>query len=137
MCDSQIVETFKKIQLPDYLEWGWDERFCSALLVIQNNFKDDLDKGVNKAYTDKWDASNFDKAPDNITKLIKHLCGIKPAQMIYSRTLDNGTLFFGAHWPWINSPLISFRVGAYNADWSYKKQLEKGKLIKNYIYNKE
>jgi len=112
-----LEETLKQAyqDLSTTMRWGWDERFSTALMVLQGEDADQLLLSVNEVFDQIWDEESVKEASEEIRHLVTYLSGLRDEQRLHTTILDDSTILFSAVWPWVGKSHISYRVGVFRA----------------------
>jgi len=112
-----LEATLKKIyeQLGTSLRWGWDERFKTALMVLQGEAAEELSLRVTNEFDQVWSEESISGASSEIQHLVTYLSGLRDAQRLYTMILDDSVILFAALWPWAGNSHVSYRVGIFRA----------------------
>lgn len=97
------------------LRWGWDERFCTALMVVQGEAAAELLVQVSDVFDQVWEESSVEQASEDIRHMVTYLSGLRDEQRLHTKILDDSTILFTAIWPWVGKSHISYRVGVFRA----------------------
>ena len=112
-----LEETLKQAyqDLSTTMRWGWDERFSTALMVLQGEDADQLLLSVNEVFDQIWDEESVKEASEDVRHLVTYLSGLRDEQRLHTTILDDSTILFSAVWPWVGKSHISYRVGVFRA----------------------
>ena len=112
-----LEATLKKIyeQLGTSLRWGWDERFKTALMVLQGEAAEELSLRVTDEFDQVWSEESISGASSDIQHLVTYLSGLRDAQRLHTMILDDSVILFAALWPWAGNSHVSYRVGIFRA----------------------
>ena len=114
---TMLEDCLKQIyaDLGTSLRWGWDERFCTALMVLQGEDATDLLSKVDDLFDQVWRESSIGDASDDIRHMVTYLSGLRDEQRLHTKILDDSTILFTAIWPWVGKSHVSYRVGVFRA----------------------
>jgi hypothetical protein len=103
------------VDLGTALRWGWDERFCTALMVLQGDEAAKLLVQVTDVFDEVWEESSVAQASEDVGHMVTYLSGLRGEQRLHTKILDDSTILFAAIWPWVGKSHISYRVGVFRA----------------------
>ena len=114
---AMLEDSLKQIyaNLGTALRWGWDERFCTALMVLQGEAATELLAKVEDGFDKVWDESSIGDASEEMRHLVTYLSGLRDEQRLHTKFLDDSTILFTAIWPWVGKSHVSYRVGVFRA----------------------
>ena len=112
-----LEATLKKIyeELGTNLRWGWDERFKTALMVLQGDAAEQLGLRVSDIFDQVWSEESISDASSEIQHLVTYLSGLRDEQRLHTMILDDSAILFAALWPWAGNSHVSYRVGVFRA----------------------
>lgn len=112
-----LEDSLKQIyaDLGTALRWGWDERFCTALMVVQGDAASELLDKVSDVFDQVWEESSVEQASEDIRHMVTYLSGLRNEQRLHTKILDDSTILFTAVWPWVGKSHVSYRVGVFRA----------------------
>ena len=112
-----LEATLKKIyeELGTNLRWGWDERFKTALMVLQGDAAKQLGLRVSDIFDQVWSEESITNASSEIQHLVTYLSGLRDEQRLHTMILDDSAILFAALWPWAGNSHVSYRVGVFRA----------------------
>ena len=104
-----LEATLKKIyeELGTNLRWGWDERFKTALMVLQGDAAKQLGLRVSDIFDQVWSEENISDASSEIQHLVTYLSGLRDEQRLHTMILDDSAILFAALWPWAGNSHVS------------------------------
>tara|TARA_Y100000589_G_scaffold67703_1_gene59346 strand:- start:87 stop:497 length:411 start_codon:yes stop_codon:yes gene_type:complete len=112
-----LEATLKKVyeELGTNLRWGWDERFRTALMVLQGDAAEHLNTRVGEVFDQVWSEENISGASSEVQHLVTYLSGLRDAQRLHTMILEDSAILFAALWPWAGNSHVSYRVGIFRA----------------------
>ena len=112
-----LEATLEKIyqELGTNLRWGWDERFRTALMVLQGDAAQELCLRMGDVFDQVWSEENLEDASSEIQHLVTYLSGLRGEQRLHTLILDDSAILFAALWPWAGNSHISYRLGVFRA----------------------
>ena len=112
-----LEATLKKIyeEMGTMLRWGWDERFRTALMVLQGDAAEGLSQRVADIFDQVWSEDSISEASSEIQHLVKYLSGLRDDQRLHTFILDDSAIVFVALWPWAGNSHVSYRFGVFKA----------------------
>ncbi len=112
-----LEATLKKLfgDLGTGLHWGWDERFRTALMVLQGDAADELSERMSEVFDQVWNEETITEASSEIQHLVTYLSGLRDEQRLHTLILDDSTIVYVALWPWAGNSHVSYRLGAFRA----------------------
>lgn len=113
MLESRLKKVYG--ELGTNLRWGWDERFRTALMVLQGEAADELSARVVDVFDQIWSEDSIEEASSEIQHLVTYLSGLRNEQRLHTMILDDSTIVFAALWPWAGNSHVSYRVGVFHA----------------------
>ena len=110
-----LEATLKKMyqELGTNLRWGWDERFRTALMVLQGDAAQALCLRISDVFDQVWSEENLEDASSEIQHLVTYLSGLRDEQRLHTMILDDSAILFAALWPWAGNSHVSYRVGVF------------------------
>lgn len=129
MLETVLKDTYKA--LGTAVHWGWDERFNTALMVLQGDAAEALSQRVAENFEAVWDSESAKGASEEIRHLVTFLSGMRDAQRLHTRTLDGSTILFAALWPWVGNTHISYRLGVFQAYGTPDASKEAHRVLRN------
>ncbi|MEE2960519.1 MAG: hypothetical protein VYA34_07220 [Myxococcota bacterium] len=109
--------------------WGWDRHYRAALIVTDSKTGYALDEVVNNILPETWKENPETPPPESIANLIAYLSGLRPAQHLHTKILDDANVLFGAFWPWDNESLVSIRIGIIQNTPTLESTYEQQRLV--------
>jgi hypothetical protein len=114
MTQALLTETAGK--LGTELQWGWDERWNSALMVLQGEEGQAFLGKLADVFGDTWDHENITSAEQIVQTLAQDMGGLRAGQKLYSKAAEDGVVMYAASWPWVGNSHLSIRVGIFGGD---------------------
>ena len=114
MVKALLSETVEK--LGTELQWGWDERWNTALMVIQGDDAQNFLTKLRTIFSDAWATDNIETASEAVQALAQGMGGLRAGQKLYSADAGDGVVMYAASWPWVGNSHLSIRIGIYGAD---------------------
>ena len=114
MVQALLSETVEKLGTD--LQWGWDERWNTALMVIQGEDGQTFLATLEGVFTDKWTFENIESASEDVQALAQSMGGLREGQKLYAAAAGDGLVMYAASWPWVGNSHLSIRIGVYGAD---------------------
>jgi hypothetical protein len=114
MVQALLSETVEK--LGTELQWGWDERWNTALMVIQGEDGQNFLKKLGTVFSDEWSFENIEGASENVQALAQGMGGLRAGQKLFAAPAGEGVVMYAASWPWVGNSHLSIRIGIYGAD---------------------
>jgi len=114
MLDVLLTETAEKLGTD--IQWGWDERWNTALMVLQGEDGSLFLTNLDDVFGSAWNVDNIASAEAAVQALAEDMGGLRAGQRLYSRSVDDGALLYAASWPWVGKSHLSIRIGVYGGD---------------------
>ena len=114
MVQTLLSETVEK--LGTELQWGWDERWNTALMVIQGEDGQNFLTKLQSVFTDEWTTDNIEEASEGVQSLAQGMGGLRAGQKLFAAQAGDGLVLYAASWPWVGNSHLSIRIGIYGAD---------------------
>ena len=114
MVQALLSETVEK--LGTELQWGWDERWNTALMVIQGEAGQTFLTTLDSVFSAQWTCDNIQSADEGIQALAQSMGGLREGQKLFAMTASDGVWGYAASWPWVGRSHLSIRIGIYGAD---------------------
>jgi hypothetical protein len=114
MTQALLTETADK--LGTELQWGWDERWNSALMVLQGDEGQAFLGKLSDVFGALWDHENIASAEQSVQALAQNMGGLRAGQKLYATVVEDGVVLYAASWPWVGNSHLSIRVGIYGGD---------------------
>ncbi|MBT6177218.1 MAG: hypothetical protein HOI23_08205 [Deltaproteobacteria bacterium] len=114
MAKALLTETVEK--LGTELQWGWDERWNSALMVLQGEEGQAFLLKLADVFGTMWTHENIATADQGVQDLAQNMGGLRAGQKLYATAIEDGAIMYAASWPWVGNSHLSIRIGIYGGD---------------------
>ena len=114
MVQALLSETVEKLGTD--LQWGWDERWNTALMVIQGEDGQNFLKKLDEVFAAEWNFDNIETADESVQALAQSMGGLREGQKLYASSAGDELVLYAASWPWVGNSHLSIRIGVYGAD---------------------
>ena len=114
MAKALLTETAEK--LGTELQWGWDERWNSALMVLQGEEGQAFLLKLADVFGTMWDHENIATADQAVQDLAQNMGGLRAGQKLYASAIEGDAIMYAASWPWVGNSHLSIRVGISGGD---------------------
>ena len=114
MIQSLLTETMEK--LGTELQWGWDERWNTALMVVQGDAADEFVTKLESVFAHGFGADSIESADEGVQALAQNMGGLRAGQRLFAQVVSDGVWLYAACWPWVGNSHLSVRVGIYGAN---------------------
>ncbi len=96
------------------VSWKWDvHRISAALAEFAVEEEPKVRAVLLQHFTDVWNVTNIDSAPENVQQIQQRFGTLRPGQMLFAADTDNDVSLFCAWWPWSNGQTFSIRVSLF------------------------
>ena len=120
MLQDLLKDTIEK--LGTEIHWGWDERWGTALMVLQWTDGEEFLKRLDGVFEMVLDTGNIGSASEPAKALSESLGGLRAGQKLHTHAAGEGVMIYAAVWPWVGNSHMSIRIGVHGHDDATNRQ---------------